>query len=213
MQRLVGDLREGEEVVDQLRHHLGVAGDAPEHALALGVQLGGVVLHDHLRISADGSQRRAQVVGDGIGKSAQFVVGIAELRVAALGVLLGAVRTERLSDQADKRRRQQDEAGQAADELEDFRTGTHRAQHGQTVLEEAVFLVDHHVGVGADLFHLLHTRTVEVLGVERRHAELVALVDAQPDEDQLLVDIRAQSFQTALICAGLSLTSCETVSS
>ena len=47
---------------------MGVAGDAVEQGLALLAQHGPLAVEEDLRETVDGAQRRAQVVGDGVGE-------------------------------------------------------------------------------------------------------------------------------------------------
>ena len=54
--------REGQKVVDELPHLLGVLVDHVQHALSFLVELVGARVDQHAGESVDGAERRAQVV-------------------------------------------------------------------------------------------------------------------------------------------------------
>ena len=69
-----------EDVVDELSHAAGVVTHHVEQALAFVVQFVSVVFQQNMGKPIDGTQRRAQVVRDGIGKSFQLLVRLFQLR-------------------------------------------------------------------------------------------------------------------------------------
>src|SRR5438093_12056288 len=71
LQLLAAEARESEEVVDQLAHSPGVLVDDAQEALRLGLELGAVILEENTGEAVYGSERRPQVVGDGVGERLQ----------------------------------------------------------------------------------------------------------------------------------------------
>ena len=78
------EARELEQVVNQLVHALGGLAGAAEEVLSLRIKLAGVALQQHLAEPANAAERRAQIVGDGVGEGLQLLVGRLQLRRALL---------------------------------------------------------------------------------------------------------------------------------
>ena len=69
------DPREGQEVVNELAHLLGVSPDDVQQPLPLGIQAVGIIFQENPGEAVNGPEGRPQVMGDGIGKTFQLLVG------------------------------------------------------------------------------------------------------------------------------------------
>ena len=79
--------REGQEVVNELAHVPGVGPDDIQQPLAFGIQAVGIIFQENPGETVNGPQRRPEVMGDGIGKTFQFLVGRLQLGRATLDPL------------------------------------------------------------------------------------------------------------------------------
>ena len=77
-----------EEIVDEAAHFPGVFTDDRADAPALVVKARSIVLGQDAGESVDGTERRPQIVGDRIGESLEFLVGLFELLGALRHALL-----------------------------------------------------------------------------------------------------------------------------
>src|SRR5712691_5303593 len=80
LEPLVADFREGEQVVDQLRHPHAAGRHALEVSPGFRVELGRVMLYQELHETVDRPERRPQVVRDAVGEGLQLRVGRLEIR-------------------------------------------------------------------------------------------------------------------------------------
>ena len=80
LHRRAADLRERQQIVDQLAHAARVDLDALEMASRRRVERGGVILLENLHEAGDGAQRRAQVVRHRIAERLELAVGGAQFR-------------------------------------------------------------------------------------------------------------------------------------
>ena len=104
-ERLAPEAREGEQIVDQLAHLPAARAHHGEEAISLRVELAAVILFEHLRITVDRPQRRAQIVRNRIGKCLQLLVGglqflgaLVHAQLKLIGMALDALIEPRLAD-------------------------------------------------------------------------------------------------------------------
>ena len=88
IQRLAAEAGEGEEVIDKLAHALASEANALEVTAALGIELGAEVVEDHLGQPVNGAQGGAEIVGNGVAESLEFLVGGLQLDGALGDALL-----------------------------------------------------------------------------------------------------------------------------
>ena len=80
--------RESQDVVDHLRHLFGALANHGDDALALGIELGGVLFLEDPRKAVHRAQRRAEVVRNRIRKGFEFPVRVCQALVRALQTLV-----------------------------------------------------------------------------------------------------------------------------
>src|SRR5919202_2155045 len=82
-ERLAAQARKGEQIVDQATHLLRVVTHEVEVPLGVRGELRRVLLQQDAREAIDGAQGRAQVMGDGVAESLEFLIGGGEVGGAA----------------------------------------------------------------------------------------------------------------------------------
>src|SRR5580658_10459869 len=91
MQLRQSKAREGEQIVDEMRHTLRGRAHSSEMAFPQRVELVGVVFEEGLAEAVDAPQRRAQIVGDRVTKGFELAVDGVGRDVRAPEALLGAL--------------------------------------------------------------------------------------------------------------------------